>query len=114
MEGLTLVAVHPESEILVTAIVGMMGIRPTVAAIKAGKKLHLGNKETLSDGRTYHHSAGKEYHVPILLVDSEHSDFPVTTGAMESSRNKNPSDGIRRPFRGKTRRILGRDERRTP
>lgn len=41
MEGLIEVAVHPESEILVTAIVGMMGIRPTVAAIKAGKKLHL-------------------------------------------------------------------------
>ncbi len=47
MEGLIEVAVHPESEILVTAIVGMMGIRPTVAAIKAGKKIALANKETL-------------------------------------------------------------------
>ena len=48
MEGLIEVAVHPESEILVTAIVGMMGIRPTVAAIKAGKKIALANKETSS------------------------------------------------------------------
>ena len=48
MEGLLEVSVIPESEILVTAIVGMLGIRPTIAAIKAGKKIALANKETLS------------------------------------------------------------------
>lgn len=47
MEGLLEVSVIPESEILVTAIVGMLGIRPTIAAIKAGKKIALANKETL-------------------------------------------------------------------
>ena len=47
MDGLLEVAVQPESEILVTAIVGMLGIRPTIAAIEAGKKIALANKETL-------------------------------------------------------------------
>ena len=47
MDGLLEVATHPESEILVTAIVGMLGIRPTIAAIEAGKNIALANKETL-------------------------------------------------------------------
>lgn len=47
MEGLLEIAVMPESEILVTAIVGMLGIRPTIAAIEAGKNIALANKETL-------------------------------------------------------------------
>ena len=47
MEGLLEVAAQPESEILVTAIVGMIGIRPTIAAMKAGKDIALANKETL-------------------------------------------------------------------
>ena len=52
MDGLLEVAVQPESEILVTAIVGMLGIRPTIAAIEAGKKIALANKETLVTAST--------------------------------------------------------------
>ena len=73
MEGLLEVSVIPESEILVTAIVGMLGIRPTIAAIKAGKKIALANKETLVTAGHIIIPLAKEYKVPILPVDSEHS-----------------------------------------
>lgn len=73
MEGLIEVAECRESEILVTAIVGMLGIRPTIAAIKAGKKIALANKETLVTAGHIIVPLANEYHVPILPVDSEHS-----------------------------------------
>ncbi len=73
MEGLLEVSVIPESKILVTAIVGMLGIRPTIAAIKAGKKIALANKETLVTAGHIIIPLAKEYKVPILPVDSEHS-----------------------------------------
>ena len=73
MEGLIEVAVHPESEILVTAIVGMMGIRPTVAAIKAGKKIALANKETLVTAGHLIMDYKNRYEVNLYPVDSEHS-----------------------------------------
>ena len=73
MEGLLEVSVIPESEILVTAIVGMLGIRPTIAAIKAGKKIALANKETLVTAGHIIIPLAKEYKVPILPVDSEHN-----------------------------------------
>ena len=102
MEGLIEVAVHPESEILVTAIVGMMGIRPTVAAIKAGKKIALANKETLVTAGHIIIPLAKEYHVPILPVDSEHSAIFQSLQGNESNRIEKilltASGG---PFRGK-------------
>lgn len=73
MEGLIEVAECRESELLVTAIVGMLGIRPTIAAIKAGKKIALANKETLVTAGHIIVPLANEYHVPILPVDSEHS-----------------------------------------
>ena len=73
MDGLIEVAVQPESEILVTAIVGMLGIRPTIAAIKAGKKIALANKETLVTAGHIIMPLAKEMGVSILPVDSEHS-----------------------------------------
>ena len=73
MEGLLEVAVCPESEILVTAIVGMLGIRPTIAAIRAGRKIALANKETLVTAGHLIMPLAKECGVPILPVDSEHS-----------------------------------------
>ena len=73
MEGLIEVAVIPEIEILVTAIVGMIGIRPTVEAIKAGKNIALANKETLVTAGHIIMPLAKERHVSILPVDSEHS-----------------------------------------
>ena len=73
MEGLIELAVMEEAEILVTAIVGMIGIRPTIAAICAGKHIALANKETLVTAGHIIMPLAKEHHVKILPVDSEHS-----------------------------------------
>ena len=73
MEGLLAVATIPEAEILVTAIVGMLGIRPTIAAIEAGKDIALANKETLVTAGHLIIPLAKEKNVRILPVDSEPS-----------------------------------------
>ncbi|MBR6222554.1 MAG: 1-deoxy-D-xylulose-5-phosphate reductoisomerase [Lachnospiraceae bacterium] len=73
MEGLIALATHPDSEILVTAIVGMIGIRPTIEGIKAGKDIALANKETLVTAGHIIMPLAKEHNVSILPVDSEHS-----------------------------------------
>ena len=73
MDGLLEIATMEESEILVTAIVGMIGIRPTIAAIKAGKDIALANKETLVTAGHIIMPLAKECRVKILPVDSEHS-----------------------------------------
>ena len=73
MDGMIELATMPESEILVTAIVGMIGIRPTVAAMKAGKDIALANKETLVTAGHIIMPLAEECGVQILPVDSEHS-----------------------------------------
>ncbi len=73
MDGLIAVSVMEETEILVTAIVGMIGIRPTIEAIKAGKDIALANKETLVTAGHLIMPLAKEKNVSILPVDSEHS-----------------------------------------
>lgn len=73
MEGLLELAAMPDTEILVTAIVGMLGIRPTMEAIRAGKDIALANKETLVTAGHLIMPMAKEYAVRILPVDSEHS-----------------------------------------
>ena len=73
MDGLLAVAAEPEAEILVTAIVGMIGILPTIEAIKAGKDIALANKETLVTAGHIIMPLARENHVSILPVDSEHS-----------------------------------------
>ena len=73
MDGLIEVASDPESEMLVTGIVGMIGIRPTIAAIKAGKDIALANKETLVCAGHIIMPLSREMGVKILPVDSEHS-----------------------------------------
>lgn len=73
MEGLLEVAAEPESSVLVTGIVGMIGIRPTIAAINAGKDIALANKETLVCAGHIIMPLAKEKGVNILPVDSEHS-----------------------------------------
>ena len=73
MDGLLAAAAESESEILVTAIVGMLGIRPTIAAISEGKTIALANKETLVTAGHLIMPLAKERRVPILPVDSEHS-----------------------------------------
>ena len=73
MEGLLETAVIPDSQILVTAIVGMIGIRPTIAAIEAGKDIALANKETLVTAGHIIMPLARKKNVAILPVDSEHS-----------------------------------------
>ena len=102
MEGLLEVSVIPESEILVTAIVGMLGIRPTIAAIKARKKIALANKETLVTAGHIIIPLAKEYEVPILPVDSEHSAiFQSLQGAGDNKISKILLTASGGPFRGR-------------
>lgn len=73
MEGLIACSVTPEANVVLTAIVGMIGIQPTIAAIKAKKDIALANKETLVTAGHIIMPLAKEYNVKILPVDSEHS-----------------------------------------
>ena len=73
MEGLIAVATEPKAEIVVTAVVGMIGIRPTIAAMEAGKDIALANKETLVTAGHLIMPLAKQFGVQILPVDSEHS-----------------------------------------
>lgn len=73
MDGLITAAAESSAEIVVTAIVGMIGIQPTIAAIRAGKDIALANKETLVTAGHIIMPLAKEHGVSILPVDSEHS-----------------------------------------
>ena len=107
MEGLLEIAVMPESEILVTAIVGMLGIRPTIAAIEAGKTIALANKETLVTAGHIIMPLAKANHVDILPVDSEHSAiFQSLNGEKGNSIHKILLTASGGPFRGKKREQL--------
>ena len=107
MEGLIEIAVMEESEILVTAIVGMIGIRPTIEAIKAGKDIALANKETLVTAGHIIMPLAKEYNVAILPVDSEHSAiFQSLQGNQRSALHKILLTASGGPFRGRKREDL--------
>lgn len=107
MDGLLQVAAHEPSEILVTAIVGMIGIQPTIAAIKAGKDIALANKETLVTAGHIIMPMAKEYGVSILPVDSEHSAiFQSLNGENRARLEKILLTASGGPFRGKTRAEL--------
>ncbi len=107
MEGLLAISILPQVEILVTAIVGMIGIRPTIAAIEHGKNIALANKETLVTAGHIIMPLAEKMGVKIYPVDSEHS------AVFQSLNGENPeriakilltaSGG---PFRGKTRAEL--------
>jgi len=107
MDGLLEIAEMPESEMLVTAIVGMIGIRPTIAAIESGKDIALANKETLVTAGHIIMPLAAKMGVSILPVDSEHS-------AIYQSLQGQDRDGIDKilltasggPFRGKKREEL--------
>lgn len=107
MEGLLRIAQMPEMEMLVTAIVGMIGIRPTIAAIKAHKDIALANKETLvTAGHIIMPLAAREG-VAILPVDSEHSAiFQSLQGQKRESVSKLLITASGGPFRGRTRKEL--------
>ena len=102
MDGLLEIATMEESEILVTAIVGMIGIRPTIAAIKAGKDIALANKETLVTAGHIIMPLAERYKVSILPVDSEHSAiFQSLQGGQRKALHKILLTASGGPFRGK-------------
>ena len=107
MDGLLEVASEPESDILVTAIVGMIGILPTIEAIKAGKDIALANKETLVTAGHIIMPLAREKGVSILPVDSEHSAiFQSLQGGQEKSLHKILLTASGGPFRGRKREEL--------
>ncbi len=107
MEGLLAIAVLEEVEILVTAVVGMIGIRPTLAAIEAGKTIALANKETLvTAGHLIMPLAAKKG-VSIFPVDSEHSAiFQSLNGEKPEKISKILLTASGGPFRGRKREEL--------
>lgn len=103
MEGLIEAAVIKEAQIVVTAIVGMIGIRPTIEAIKAGKDIALANKETLVTAGHIIMPLASEYRVKILPVDSEHSAiFQALNGEPRAKIEKILLTASGGPFRGRT------------
>ena len=102
MEGMLELAVLPQVEVLVTAIVGMIGIRPTIAAIEAGKTIALANKETLVTAGHIIMPLAKQKGVSILPVDSEHSAiFQSMHGENRERVSKILLTASGGPFRGK-------------
>lgn len=107
MEGLIEISTLPEVEILVTAIVGMIGIRPTIAAIQTGKDIALANKETLVTAGHIIMPLAKEHGVKILPVDSEHSAiFQALSGEEGKKISKLLLTASGGPFRGKKKEEL--------
>lgn len=103
MEGLLELASMPESDILVTAIVGMIGSRPTMEGIRAGKDIALANKETLVTAGHLIMPMAREYGVSILPVDSEHSAiFQAIHGEENKEIHKLLITASGGPFRGRT------------
>ena len=104
MDGLLELARMPETDILVTAVVGMIGIRPTMEGIKAGKDIALANKETLVTAGHLIIPMAKEYGVQILPVDSEHSAiFQALHGEKGEQVEKLLITASGGPFRGRKR-----------
>ena len=102
MDGLIEVACIESASIVVTAIVGMIGLQPTMAAIKAGKDIALANKETLVTAGHIIIPAAKEYNIKILPVDSEHSAiFQCLNGENQREIDKILLTASGGPFRGR-------------
>lgn len=107
MDGLIEVSTIMDAEILVTAIVGMIGIRPTIEAIKSGKHIALANKETLVTAGHLIMPLAKEHGVSILPVDSEHSAiFQSLQGNEKKAVHKILLTASGGPFRGRTQEEL--------
>ncbi len=108
IEGLTACACEESADMTVNAVVGMVGILPTVAAIRAGKDIALANKETLVTAGHIIMPLVKEYNVKLLPVDSEHSAvFQCLQGAGEQTVEKLLLTASGGPFFGKTKEELG-------
>ena len=102
MEGLNTIASLQEVDIVLTSVVGMIGLVPTLKAIQSGKDIALANKETLVVGGELVISEAKKYNVKILPVDSEHSAiFQCLQGNEKSDISKILLTASGGPFRGK-------------
>lgn len=107
MDGLLALASMEEADIVVTAVVGMIGIRPTIAAIEAGKDIALANKETLVTAGHIIMSLAKKKGVSILPVDSEHSAiFQALHGEKRAELSKILLTASGGPFRGRKKEEL--------
>lgn len=107
MEGLLETAIEAQAEIVVTAIVGMIGIRPTIAAMEAGKDIALANKETLVTAGHIIMPLAERLGVKILPVDSEHSAiFQSLNGEHGNKIHKILLTASGGPFRGRTRQQM--------
>lgn len=107
MDGLLEIAVMPQADVVLTAVVGMIGIRPTIAAIEAGKDIALANKETLVTAGHIIMPLAKKCGVKILPVDSEHSAiFQSLNGEPKKSVEKILLTASGGPFRGRTRQQM--------
>lgn len=103
MEGLMEAVALPQVQVVVTSLVGMIGIEPTVAAIRAGKDIALANKETLVCAGAYIMRLAKEKGVKILPVDSEHGAiFQCLQGVKNQDVHKIIITASGGPFRGRT------------
>jgi 1-deoxy-D-xylulose-5-phosphate reductoisomerase len=106
-EALCEAAVVPEANVVLTALVGSVGLKPTIAAIKAGKDITLANKETLVVAGDLVTALAKEYQVKIIPVDSEHSAiFQCLVGEENNPIEKIYLTASGGPFRGKDRTDL--------
>ena len=109
MERLCEIAADTEADILLNSVVGMVGLKPTLAAIEAGIPVALANKETLVAGGSLVMSAAEEKGVPILPVDSEHSAiFQCLQGNSRKQLHKIILTASGGPFYGKTKAELER------
>ncbi|MFD2286603.1 1-deoxy-D-xylulose-5-phosphate reductoisomerase [Pedobacter petrophilus] len=101
------VAAYPKSDIVLTALMGSVGLKPTVAAIKAGKNIALANKETLVVAGAYITALAAEHQVKILPVDSEHSAiFQCLAGEEQNEIEKIYLTASGGPFLGKEKDFL--------
>ena len=107
MDGLLEVATEKEAQIVVTAVVGMIGIRPTIAAMETGKDIALANKETLVTAGHIIMPLAEKLGVKILPVDSEHSAiFQSLNGEHGNKIHKILLTASGGPFRGRTRELM--------
>ena len=107
MEGLKTIASLDEIDVLLTAIVGMIGLLPTLEAIRKGKDIALANKETLVCGGSLVMEEAKKHNVKILPVDSEHSAiFQCLNGENNKEIEKIILTASGGPFRGKKKEEL--------
>lgn len=107
IEGLIETATYPEADIVLTAVVGSIGLKPTLAAIEAGKRIAIANKETLVTAGELVMEQAKKYQAELLPVDSEHSAiFQCLQGENRKSVEKIILTASGGSFRHKTREEL--------